>query len=164
MGEQFPDSPTDLIQLAKTLNDTNDKDIIDLLARCFDRPAFTTPFHMESNIPDFDRALKYTIEVLNTGVQRLNDGISFKVIPSRHNISDQKLKADLAEITKLVVKLRDKFTQLKNKKEIQPCSCTESDCSVYTLTPNACDVMDKARNEILDKFKRIKPDFDLSIY
>ncbi|WP_136667416.1 hypothetical protein [Flavobacterium sp. H122] len=43
MGEQFPDSPTELIQYAKALNATNDKDIVDLLVECFDRPAFTTP-------------------------------------------------------------------------------------------------------------------------
>ncbi len=76
MVEQFPDSPTELIEYEKALDATNDKDIIDLLSECFDRPAFITPFYRESNIPDFEKALTYTIEVLNTGVlQKHHNGI-----------------------------------------------------------------------------------------
>lgn len=164
MGEQFPDSPTDLIQYAKTLDATNDKDIIDLLVECFDRPAFTTPFHLESNIPDFEKALKYTIEVLNTGVHRLNDGTIVRTIPSRHRISDSKLKDDLAAITQSVVMLRDNFMDLKKRNEIRSCECSEADCSVYILSPKACSLMDLTRKEILRQFKEIKPDFNLSIY
>lgn len=164
MGEQFPDSTTDLIKYVKALDATNDKDIIDLLSECFDRPAFITPFYMESNIPDFEKALTYTIEVLNTGVHRLNDGTIIRTIPSRHRLSESKLKTSLGTITQSVVKLRDNFMDLKKRKEIKPCDCNEVDCSVYMLTPEACEIMDKARNEIFKLFKKIKPDFTLSIY
>lgn len=164
MGEQFPDSPTDLIQYAKALDATNDKDIVDLLVECFDRPALTTPFHLESNIPDFEKALKHTIEVLNTGVHRLNDGIIVRSIPSRHRVSDNKLKNDLATITQSVIKLRDSFMNLKKRDEIRRCECGEADCPVYILSSEACVAMDKARKEIFSQFKKIKPDFNLSIY
>jgi len=46
-----------------------DKAIV--LAECFDRPAFTTPFHRKVNIIDFEKAITDTIEVLNKGLHRL---------------------------------------------------------------------------------------------
>lgn len=162
-GIVFPDSPIDLINFAKSSNDLTDKEIIGLLSECLDRPAFTTRFWSESNIPDFEKAIKDTIEVLNTGVHRLRDGTEIRRIPSRHRISNNDIKLKLAEITKLVVKLRDSFIELKRKKEIRPCECGEVDCSVYMLSDNACEIMDNSRNEILDKIRLLKPDFDLRI-
>lgn len=164
MGEQFPDSPRDLIQFAKAADAVNDNDIINLLAECFDRPAFTTPFHLESNIPDFERALTNTIEVLNTGVHRLNDGTTIRTIPSRHRISDGKLKSELASITQSVIELRTSFMNLKRNGEIKQCSCGEAGCPIYILTPAAYKLMDETRNEIFTKFKKIKPDFNLLLY
>lgn len=162
-GIEFPDSSIDLINFAKSTNDLTDKQIIELLSECFDRPAFTTRFWSESNIPDFEKAIKDTIEVLNTGVHRLRDGTEIRRIPSRHRVSDKDVKSKLSEITKLVVNLRDSFIELKRKKEIRPCECGEVDCSVYILSDKACEIMDNSRNEVLDKFRLLKPDFDLRI-
>ena len=162
-GTVFPESPIDLINSAKSANNLTDKEIIGLLSECLDRPAFTTRFWEESNIPDFEKAIKDTIEVLNTGVHRLRDGTEIRRIPSRHRIFDKDVKSKLAEITKLVVKLRDSFIELKRNKEIRPCECGEVDCSVYMLSNKACEIMDNSRNEILNKFRLLKPDFDLRI-
>ena len=164
MGEKFPDSPKELIQFAKALDATNDRDIIDLLVECFDRPAFITPFHMESNLPDFEQALKNTIEVLNTGVHRSNDGAIIRTIPSRHRVSDKHLKKGLEDVTTSVVKLRDIFKSLLKSKEIEHCSCDDKNCPTFSLSPSATKVMDDGRKEIFAKFKKIKPDFNLSMY
>lgn len=163
-GEQFPDAPKDLIKLVKSLNVQNDANIIDLLAECLDRPAFTTRFNRESSIPNYEKALNDTIEVLNTGIHRLRDGTVIRTIPSRHRIGDRQLKSGLAEITKLVVDIRDNFIELKSRKEIKPCECGLSDCPVYMLSDNACRLMDKSRQEIFKAFKKIKPDFNLKLY
>lgn len=162
-GEKFPDTVSELIEFATTINIKNDKDIVDLLTECFDRPAFTTRFYRESNIPNFENAINDTIVVLNTGIHRLRDGTIIKTIPSRHRISDQQLKTELADITKLVIRLRDNFVELKRKKEIEHCGCNQPDCPVYMLSDNACRIMDTSRQEIFAKFKKIKPGFNLEL-
>lgn len=162
-GEAFPDLPSNLIKYVKSIFAANDKDIIDLIIECFDRPAFTTGFRNESSIPDFEKAIIDTIEVLNTGVHRLRDGTVIRNIPSRHRISDNDLRAQLTDITKLVINLRDCFVSLKKSKDIRPCECGQVDCPVYILSDKACDLMDNIRRDIFIKFKEIKTDFNLQL-
>ncbi|MCK4665025.1 MAG: hypothetical protein KAT68_19310, partial [Bacteroidales bacterium] len=85
-GEEFPDSPKDLTVFSEGFELLDDKNIIKLISECFDRPAFTTPFREEVSIPDFEKALTDTIELLNTGMHRLRDGTLIKQIPSRHSV------------------------------------------------------------------------------
>jgi len=100
---------------------------------------------------------------LNTGVHRLRDGTIIRKIPSRHRITDEDLKNKLAIITRLVVKLRDKFTELRKDGEIKPCGCNQPDCPVWFFSDKACKSMDELRHEILDKFRKIKPEFNVTI-
>ena len=151
-GEDFPE-----------LNTESDKAIIDLLAECFDRPAFTTVFHREVNIPHFEKAITDTIEVLNTGIHRLRDGTFIRNIPTRHQIADIQLKANIADIYKLVVKLRDTLIELKRKKEIKDCECGQPDCPTYFFSDNACQLMDNIRLDIFRHFREINPDFHLQL-
>lgn len=162
-GELFPDSPGELIKLNNIISTSSDEQIIELLSECFDRPAFTTPFYNESSIPEFEMAISRTIEVLNTGVHRLNDGTLIRTIASRHKVTDEKLKSELAFIVQLVIKLRDIFTELKRKKEIKPCECGQGDCSTYMLTENACKIMDDSRTVILKSFRKVKPNFSIRL-
>ena len=138
MGEEFPDSPKDLILLSKELEGINDKDIIELIYECFDRPAFTTPFHQEVSIPDFEKAISDTIEVMNTGMHRLRDGTLIKQIPSRHRISDKELKTELSEITNKAIALRRALKDFMHDGEIKPCGCGKPDCPVYMMSHRAC--------------------------
>lgn len=163
-GEEFPDSPADLIALSNRLEGMNDKEIIELISECFDRPAFTTPFHQEVSIPDFEKALSDTIEVLNTGIHRLRDGTLIKKIPSRHKILSKELKNELSIITYKVVVLRKTLKDLTHNGEIRPCGCGQLGCSVYTMSPIACRKMNKLREEIFSSFRKIKPDFHLRIW
>lgn len=162
-GIQFPDNPKELIFFAKEINGLNDKDIVDLIIECFDRPAFTTRFYRESNLQNFEKAIEDTINVLNTGMHRLRDGTLIRQIPSRHRISNPEIKKKLADITKLVIRLRDDFTDLKKRNEIERCGCGDVDCQTYMMSDKACTMMDNSRQMILNQLKLINPDLKLII-
>lgn len=163
-GEEFPEDPSELLKYVRSFSVANDKDIVDLIAECFDRPAFTTRFWHESSIPDFEKAVKGTIEVLNTGVHRLTDGTVIRNIPSRHRVTDVELKKKLSQLTTKVILLRDTFTNLKRSNDIKPCGCGQVDCPTYILSPRACDEMDKLRQDIFVKLKEIKPDVEIQFH
>jgi hypothetical protein len=163
-GEPFPDTPEELIRDAKINSSKNDQEIISLIIECFDRPAFTTEFRHESNIPDFEKAITDTIEVLNTGVHRLRDGTIIRKIPSRHQLNDNTLKTELSVITQLVIQLRDTFTKLKREKEVRPCGCNNEDCPTWFFSDKACEEMDMIRRDIFCQFKTIDPNFKLRLH
>lgn len=143
---------------------TMDHDILTDFSACFDRPAFTTTFQNEVNIPDFEKAITDTIEVMNTGMHRLRDGTIIKTFPSRHKIKDTETKQQMTVIYDKVVQLRNTFIALKKDCEISLCGCGQDDCPVYTLSDNACKVMDNLRNQILSDFSRLLPSFQIRIH
>jgi hypothetical protein len=67
-GVAFPDSAADLKLFSAETKPCNDHEILGLMTRAFDRPAFRTPFHGESSLPAFKQAITDTIQVLNTGI------------------------------------------------------------------------------------------------
>ena len=84
----------------------SDKQIIEDLVKCFNRPAFVTPFMMESNLPNFDKAIEDTIQAVNTGIYCLRDSTEIARIKSRFSVSDQKSKEILGEIVDNLIELR----------------------------------------------------------
>ncbi|MBN8837198.1 MAG: hypothetical protein J0I09_08065 [Sphingobacteriia bacterium] len=153
-GQAFPENKAvDTVQ--------RDEEITHQLFECFDRPAFTTHFRQEVNIPDFEKAITDTIEVLNTGVHRLRDGTLIRRISSRHSVSDNTLKNKLAELARQVTGLRDTFVQLKRAKEIRPCGCDQDDCPVWFFTDDAAEQMDGLRRNIFKQLREIHPNFNL---
>lgn len=156
-GEVFPETVNKLKLFVLNNAATNDNEILLLIAQCFDRPAFTTPFHMESSIPAFKKAITDTIEVLNTGVHRLRDGTVIRRIPSRHEIKNNRIKEVLSSIVKKLEDLRSKYDEFIKTGDIRPCGCNDSECPVFTLSPKACEVMDDMRFKILQLFHSIFP-------
>lgn len=152
-GHDFPENTTDSAH--------DDAKVVQELFECFERPAFTTHFRSEVNIPDFEKAITDTIEVLNTGVHRLRDGTIIRRISSRHRVSDNILKNKLAILTQQVIKLRDYFVQLKKENEIRPCGCDQEDCPVWFFTDRAATEMDTFRKNIFKQLREIRPDFIL---
>lgn len=73
-GEVFPDAPLDLMVFANADAAMDDDDALGLIARLFDRPAFYTPMHAESNLGDFKQAITDTIQALGTGIWKARDG------------------------------------------------------------------------------------------
>jgi hypothetical protein len=158
-GVSFPEIPAQIRSFAQDSAAATDQDIIVALMRCFDRPAFLTPFHSESSLPRFKLALAETIDALNTG--RLPSGV---MIPSRHTIQAVPTKAKLAGLVELVVGLRASFDQLVREKQIRPCGCSSPTCDIFMLEPPAARLMDEKRQAILDLVRDIDPSSSIRFY
>lgn len=155
-GVTLPESAEALrsLRLDSTLDDD---EILALMAECFDRPAFTTPFIQESNIPDFKKAVTDTIEALNTGVRRLRDGTEIGRIPRRSELKDPAKRAALATVVDRLVELRSEYDALLKLGDLRPCGCQQPDCPVFFLSDRAADVMDQLRSRLLAEFARVAP-------
>lgn len=158
-GVVFPDSATDLGAFVRDLPAVNDEEIISRLSRVFDRSAFTTPFYAESSLGDFKKAISFSIEALNTGVCRTNDGIAFAKIHCRHDLTDVTLKQRLGEIADNLNVLRMEFDRLQRTGEIEECGSG----SHLQLSPKAIQIMDDRRRDILDSYRAIYPNFSVQL-
>ncbi len=156
-GESFPEG-----NYGAVLKD--ESEIVLKLFECFDRPAFTTHFRSEVSIPDFEKAITDTIEVLNTGVHRLRDGTIIRKISSRHEVKNSEAKSKLDVLTKQVVALRDKFVKLKRQNEIRPCGCDNKDCATWFFSDKAAREMDESRKLIHKQLRSINPNFVLNYH
>jgi hypothetical protein len=145
-------------QCPKT-KEINDIDILTQLEECFDRPAFTTPFYMEGNLPNFKKAITDTIEVLNTGVYRLRDGTIIKNIPPRFLLKNAEAKMVLNEVVNKLIDLRYLYDKLLREDEIRYCGCGDPNCGVHFFSEKACNLMDEKRREMLTLYKSILPSF-----
>jgi hypothetical protein len=162
-GEQFPDSSVEIKDFLSKLEPATDAEILALIAELFDRPAFYTPFQQESSIPAFKKAITDTIEALNTGIHRLRDGTEIRRIPSRHQVKDPKIQKTLSAIEKKLSLLRTKYDQYLRDGGIKPCGCSNPDCPVFFISSEAASEMDSLRNWILDEFRKIYPDFEVTL-
>lgn len=155
-GVPFPES-ADALRSMSLDGQLEDAEILALMAECFDRPAFTTPFMQESSIPDFKKAITDTIEALNTGVRRLRDGTEIGRIPRRSHLKDPAKRAALARVVDLLVDLRAYHDEFTASGEIRQCGCGQPECSVFFIDDRAAWVIDDARSRILSEFARVGP-------
>ena len=135
----------------------SDGEILAMMAECFDRPAFTTQFRSERNIPDFKKAITDTIEAFNTGVRRLRDGTEVGRIPRKAQLKDQAKRMVVEEVVGLLVELRARFDEFVASGDIKLCGCGKPDCSVFFPQSRAALVMDDLRERILHEFSRVAP-------
>ncbi len=126
------------------------------MAKCFDRPAFTTEFRSESNLPDFKKAITDTIEALNTGVRRLRDGTEIGRIPRKAQLKDPVKRAAVEHVVELLVGLRSQYDEFVASGDIRKC-CGNPDCGMWDFRPRAAFVMDDLRERILHEFARVAP-------
>jgi hypothetical protein len=162
-GKEFPDAPADLRNFAEAITPQSDDEILALMAGLFDRPAFYTPFHQESSIPAFKKAITDTIEALNTGIHRLRDGTEIHRIPSRHSIRSPETKRKLSQIERMLGELRAKYDKSVKTGDIRPCGCNVPDCPVFFVSPRVAREMDHLREEILEAFRGLYPEFDVRL-
>jgi len=162
-GKKFPDTPADLRVLAEAITPQSEDEILGLMAELFDRPAFYTPFHQESSIPAFKKAITDTIEAMNTGVCRLRDGTEIRRIPSRHAVQSAEAKKMLSQIERMLGELRARYDEGIKTGDIRPCGCNVPDCPVFFVSPRAASEMDRLREEILETFHRLHPAFDIRL-
>lgn len=162
-GDVFPDAPADLRTISQAISPQSDRETLALMAGLFDRPAFYTPFHQESSIPAFKKAITDTIEALNTGVHRLRDGTEIRRIPSRHSIKSPKIKRALSQIEGMLGELRARYDEYIKNGDIHPCGCNVPDCPVFSVTHQAAREMDYPRTKILEAFRRQYPAFEVKL-
>ena len=112
---------------------------------------------MESNLPNFDKAIEDTIQAVNTGIYCLRDGTEIARIKSRFSVSDQKSKETLREIVDNLIELRMMYQKFLNTGDICRCGCGQPDCGVHMISQTACFEMDRIRKEILNELKRVSP-------
>ena len=153
-GVAFPESAELLRQTSPTAT-ISDREALELMAECFDRPAFTTPLHAESHLPDLKKAITDTIEALNTGIRRLRDGTEIGRIPRRFELEDPAKRAAIAVIVDKLVRLRADYDALVQSRDLRV--CCEPPCGTLFATPRAEEVMDEGRAAILDAIARLAP-------
>jgi len=159
-GETFPDAAPDLIEFAVASSSLNDQETLALMARLFDRPAFYTPIHQESNLPNFKQAITDTIQALGTGIWKARDGNVIARIPSRQQLNDETLRKKVQTVEKALSKLRAKFDELSRAGIIRHCECHDPDCPVYFMPPEAARGLGILRRESVRLFRDAYPAFD----
>jgi hypothetical protein len=134
-------------------------EIVHLLLACLDRPAFRTPFHMESSLPQFRTAIAESIRTINAGTT--SDG---KQLPSKFSIADPKVRNALDQIVQQLVAIRAFFDELLKSGEITPCGCGKEDCHTFMFTDMAVAKMDSARRVLLTQANALDHGFPSEMY
>ena len=136
-----------------------DAEIVTMLTNALDRPAFRTPFRQESSLERFREAIAETIETLNTG--RVKGGLQ---LPSKFQIRDSNLRAEVDRIVRALVTLRATFDNFLRTGDIRRCDCGHADCPVYFFEDDAAMEMDKRRRELLRLAHSLNPNAPPEFY
>jgi len=159
-GEPFPDAPEDLRKLAESTQPLNDDEVLAAFAKVFDRPAFYTPIHQESNLGDFKQAITDTIQALGTGIWKARDGHVIDRIPSRHQLKSDALRTKIQAVEKALSRLRAKYDEMIKSGVLRRCACDNPSCSVYFFNPyDAAHELERLRHEVLTTFREAYPSF-----
>jgi hypothetical protein len=152
-GETFPDAAADLRTVAQADGAMSDEDALALMAKLFDRPAFYTPIHAESNLGDFKQAITDTIQALGTGIWKARDGQVIARIPSRQQLKDEALRSKVQAVEKALAKLRARFDELVRTGIVRHCGCNEPTCPVYFMPSEAAHELEQLRRDALRLFR-----------
>jgi hypothetical protein len=163
-GTAFPDSAIELQRFVDDFPSLADRDILDLMAAVFDRPAFTTPFQGESNLPAFQQAIEDTIGALNTGVWRTRDGMEIRRIPSLYAVKDPTTQATLRQVVREVDEIRRRFKQHLVEGGVRACGCGDPACPTFMVQPHAARDLDAARSSALSTFAKLLPGFAVRLH
>jgi len=161
-GEIFPDAENQLTKFALEDRTLSDGDILAAMAKLFDRPAFYTPIHQESNLPDFKQAVSDTIQALGTGIWKARDGHVIGRIASRHELKDPGTSRKLQSVEMGLARLRAAFEEMVKSGDIRPCGCNLPECPTYQLSPSAADELQQLREAVLKDFESANPTFHRS--
>ncbi len=161
-GEPFPDASEDLKKLVESAQPLDDNDVLALYARVFDRPAFYTPIHCESNLEDFKQAITDTIQALGTGFWKARDGHLIDRIPSRHDLKSDTLRRKIQAVEKTLSRLRAKYDEMTRSGVLKHCQCDNPNCHSYFFNPpDAARELERLRHDVLTTFRDAYPDFHL---
>lgn len=159
-GMTFPDAPDDLFTLATSTSAATDDAILAMYAKLFDRPAFYTPIHMESNLGDFKQAITDTIQALGTGIWKTRDGHVIDRMPSRHQLKSDSLRTKIQAVEKSLSRLRAEYDDMIRSGILNHCQCNDPKCTVYFFhSPHGAQDLERLRNEVLITFHQAYPSF-----
>lgn len=159
-GETFPDAPEDLKKLAGSTPPLNDDQVLAAFAKVFDRPAFYTPIHQESNMGDFKQAITDTIQALGTGIWKDRDGQLIDRIPSRHQLKSDALRTKMRAVENALSRLRAKYDEMTRSGVLHHCQCNDPNCPTFFFnSPSAAHELERLRQEVLATFRDAYPLF-----
>ena len=159
-GQSFPDTPEDLKELAACTRPRNDEEVLAAFAQVFDRPAFYTPLHQESNMGDFKQAITDTIQAIGTGIWKARDGRLIDRIPSRHQLKSNTLRTKLQVVEMALSRLRAKYDDMIKTGVLRRCGCNDPNCSVFFFNPyEAAHELERLRQQVLMAFHDAHPAF-----
>ena len=161
LGEEFPEAESDIRRFVDDFPDLSDSDALSLMAVVFDRPAFRTPFHQESSLPAFQRAIEDTIGALNTGIWRTREGTDIRRIPSVHHLKDRRAKKLVLQVVQQIDQLRRIFIARLRDGGIAHCGCGDRNCPIFMLRPGVAHELDAARHRALATFRSVYPQFNV---
>lgn len=135
----------------------SDGEALRIMAAVLDRPAFATPFHQESSLPNFQQALEDTIRALNTGVWHTREGAEIRRIPSLHHLRDlrARARAGVAATVRHVDELRRAFVARLRDGGVRACACGEASCPVFIVQPGVAANLDRIRRRALAAFRAV---------
>ncbi len=158
-GEAFPDAARELTLFAQQDEKLSDAEILRAMAQLFDRPAFYTPIHQESNLADFKQAITDTIQALGTGIWKARDGHVIGRIPSRHQLADAALRRKIQAVEQALARLRAEFDDQLKAGVIRHCGCAVPDCPTYFMPSHVAHDLERLRNQVLHEFRDAYPAF-----
>jgi hypothetical protein len=162
-GVPFPDTPDELKAFADDFPALSDEEMLAIMAAVFDRPAFRTPFHCETSIPAFLKAIEDTIGALNTGVWRTRDGVEIRRNPSIQHIRSPKTRALLKKVVQQLDGIRRRFKAGLQDGSIRHCPCGMQDCCMFQLFGTIAHDLDHGRSTALKLFQQAYPKFDVRL-
>jgi len=158
-GEVLPDTPDELRAFVVD-SPATEVEALRLMTRLFERPAFYTPFHQESSLAAFDRALADTIEALNTGIYRNRDGVIIARIPARFDFPTPAVRETLAQAVRRLNDLRAAFAEGQKLGTIRSCGCGNPNCPTFMVDAETCRHLDALRRRVLKKAAAVVPGLD----
>jgi hypothetical protein len=161
-GEVFPDEPLALREFVAT-TPSSEEEALRFFGRLLDRPAFITPFHMESSLPEFRRAISDTIEAINTGIYRSRDSTIIRRLLSRYDFTNRDYKRQLSDIVTELNGLRMAFDTYMKSGMIKPCGCGDPKCSIFICEQVAVEDMNGIRRRLMHTATSVIPDFHVFV-
>jgi hypothetical protein len=148
-GEELPDEPIDLRTFVQQLDPLTEREAGELVARLFDRPAFSTPIRHESSLPAFRQAITDTIGALNTGIWRDREGAIITRIPPRHAFPTLGVQTALAKSVDSLNTLRVTFDEGLRTSGIRPCGCGQPNCPTFMIDDAYCEKLEDDRRKVI---------------
>ena len=159
-GEPFPEAPDELKTLAESVRPLTDYEILATYLPLFDRAAFYTPIHQESNLGDFKQAITDTIQALGTGIRKARDGNIIERIPSRHQLKSPDLRTKLQAVEMALSRLRARYDEMTRTGVLRHCECHDPNCPTFFFHPyEAAHELQRLRDDAVAAFRRAYPHF-----